>query len=273
MERTIYPEWRAQNGTTQYPFSANATLVNDDGDRLLDGIFLDAILYPIGGGEGLYLSSVTLTHESISLTIGNVAQPILCGGTIDLVDPPDSIKLLDLYGRPAGLIVSERIRFAILQSLGIGTFEFAREQTEFCASCCIPTPEIGVRGIELEDGTVMVGDVWLVGDDGVVLRTADLDEPDACGVSLANLQAIRIDVIGDPLYRRRLCTSNSLFGSPKFIKTIRVIGPNGTFDCGPDEFGELKLTVLSASAPDTVLRISPSGQGIGIGAVGQQLKE
>lgn len=272
-ERLIYPEWRKQNGTTQYPFSTAATLVNRDGARLLEGTFLDAILYPIGGTVGLHLSRIVLDHESVTIYIGNLATPLLCSGSFDIIAPPDSLKLSDTAGRPAGLLVSESIRFAVLQSLGIGTHDFLPEQTEFCASCCVPTPEIGVRGIVLDNGDVLVGDVWIVGSDGVVVRYEDGSEPAACGVPLANLPTIRIDIVGDPLYRRRLCEPNALFSTPRFIKAIRVIGPNGTFDCGPDEFGELKITVLNHSVGDSVLRISPTELGLNVGAVGQPLKE
>lgn len=273
IERQIYPQWREQNGTTKYPFAEVATLRNDEGKQLLEGTFLDAVLYPIGSGVGLYLSQIVLTHESVTITVGTLTDPALCSGSFDVVDPPDSLALTDVYGRPAGLLVSESVRFAILQSLGVGTHDFAPEQTEFCASVCIPTPEVGVRGLELPDGTVLVGDVWIVGDDGVVVRTEDYDEPAACGVPVTSLQAIRIDIVGDPLYRRRLCSNADLFATPRFIKTLRIVGPNQSFDCAPDEFGEFKLSLMNAEAPDTVLRITPTPDGLKIGAVGQKLKD
>lgn len=273
IERQIYPEWRRQNGTTKYPFSEVATLINDDGRQLLEGTFLDAVLYPIGGGVNLYLSQITLTHDSVTLYVGNIANPLLCSGSFDIISPPDNVKLLDTAGRPAGLLVSESLRFAVLQSLGVGTHEFAPEQTEFCASCCIPTPEPGVRGVQLPSGEVLVGDIWLVGDDGVVVRTEELSEPAGCGVAIANLSAIRVDIVGDPLYRRRLCTGAALFSTPRFIKTLRIVGPNQSFECVPDVYGEFKLSILNAAAPDTVLRFSPTANGIRIGAIGQKLKE
>lgn len=273
IERQIYPEWRLQNGTTKYPFSETATLVNDDGRQLLEGTLLDAVLYPIGGAVNLYLSQITLTHDTVTISVGNLANPLLCSGSFDIVTPPDSVKLLDVAGRPAGLLVSESVRFAILQSLGVGTHEFAPEQTEFCASVCIPTPEIGVRGVQLPSGEVMVGDVWLVGDDGVVVRTEELSEPAACGLPISSLPAIRVDIVGDPLYRRRLCSGAALFSTPRFIRTLRIVGPNRTFDCSPDSYGEFKLSILNAAAPDTVLRFSPTPTGLRIGAIGQKLKE
>lgn len=271
--REIYPEWRSSNTDNNYPFAEHVTLVNDDGRMLLPGFLLDAVLYPIGGKVGLYLSQVVLTHDSVTIYVGTLAEPLLCSGSFDVVSPPDSVKLVDAAGRPAGLLVSESVRFAILQSLGVGTHEFAPEQTEFCASCCVPTPEVGVRGIQLPDGEVLVGDIWLVGDDGVVVRTEELSEPAGCRVTAETLSAIRIDIVGDPLYRRRLCSGGALFSTPRFIETLRIVGPNQTFDCAPDQYGEFKISILNASAQDTVLRFSPTANGISVGAVGQKLKE
>lgn len=271
-ERTLFPEWRRQNEPTKYPFAETATLQNESGRVFLEGTFLDAILYPIGGKSNLHVTRVTITYQTVTIYVGTIDSPDLCSGSFPLVDADDSIYMQDKYGRPAGLFVSESLRLAVFQSWGVGTHTFLPAQTELAATVCVPTPEIGVRGIALEDGTLFVGDVWLVGDDGVVFRTEDTSVAVGCNeAQIRDVRTIRMDIVGDPLFRRRLCEPQSLFETPRFIRTVRIVGPNGEFECQPDAYGNLMLLANNAEATDTVLRITPTAAGLRIGAVGSSL--
>ena len=112
----------------------------------------------------------------------------------------------------------------------------------------IPTPEPGLRGLLTPGGDLFTGDVWIVGDNGVVVRdTGDGN--------------IRIDIVGDPLFRRKLCGSVELFNTPNIIRTI-----NG---CPPDEHGNFQLNVGDLITENTLLRINPTDTGLRIEAVGQ----
>jgi hypothetical protein len=266
-ERVLYPQWRKQNESTKYPFGDDATLVNDAGFAIIEGTFLDAALYPIGGGIGLYISSITVDHQSVTLVVGDLNDPSIATASFPLINPPDLVSLVDNFGRPAGVLVSESARLGIFQSWTIGTQDFSATETGFAATVCFPTPETGVRGFQLDDGSILTGDVWLVGDDGVVLREELTELPPKCGVS-GSVRVIRVDVVGDPLFRRRLCTPHSLFKTPRFIEKVRVLASNTEFICGPDLNGNLKMTVNNNLAADTVLRLRPSPNGMIIEAVG-----
>ena len=271
-ERILFPEWRAQNDATKYPFSEAASLHNDTGRLLLEGTFIDASVYPIGGKAGLYLTRVVITHQTVRLYIGTQDVPDLCSGEFQLINPDDNVALADKYGRPAGLLISESIRLSVFQSWGVGTHTFTRAQTELAATVCVPTPELGIRGILLEDGTLLTGDVWLVGGDGVVLRVEDREQPEPlCNSTPGASKVIRLDVVGDPLFRRRLCSTQELFATPKFVRSIRVIGPNTEFTCQPDAYGNLQIYANNDDANDTVLRITPTPDGLRFGAVGSSL--
>lgn len=270
-EHIVHVEWRRQNDATKYPFAERALLANEAGRMVPEGTFLDAVIHPVGGKVGLYLTKAVITHQEITLYIGNQDQKELCSGVLDASELADTITLVDIYGRPAGLLVSEAARLAVLLAWGVGTHEFEPNETEFAATVCIPTPEIGVRGIRLPDGSVLVGDVWLVGDDGVVLRTEEGYAPAACGEPVRNYQSIRMDVVGDPLFRRRLCSAAELFTTPRFIKTIRVVSGGRTFDCSPDTIGNMQILVNNAEASDTVLRLVNGPDGLTFNAVGQKI--
>ena len=267
-ERILFPEWRKANEPTKYPFSSRATLTNLDGTTIIEGTFLDAALYPIGAGNGLHLAQVDINHEQVLLIIKDEHNNLAATGKLPLVNAPDDILLTDSYGRPAGIIVSESERLGIFQSWGVGAHVFTGAMTEFCATVCFPTPEIGVRGIMLDDGSIFTGDVWLVGDDGVVFRPEQVTLPATCGKEARTVKVIRMDVVGDPLFRRRLCQPNDLFATPRLVKAVRVIGSNGEFTCGPDAHGDIKLAVGNDLAQDTILRVTTAAEGLTVSTVG-----
>lgn len=266
--RTIYPEWRAANQKTKYPFAETATLTNAGGGFIAEDVFLDLALYPIGGQERMFLSKVVIDSETITVYFGDSGNKARCSGSFDLAEPASTLALADKYGRPAGVIVSQPELLAQLQALGLGTHEFGVTATEICATCIMPTPEIGVRGFLLEDGTVVAGKAWLVGEDGVVLTKGEVTTDDACGSPVTET-VIRVDVVGDPLYRRRLCDPIELFVTPRFLTKLRVM-----VDCEllgeitPDEHGNIHILQGSSLASDTVLRIRPNDQGLKIEMVG-----
>lgn len=265
-ERILFPEWRDENASTKYPFSEAAALTNSEGRVLLVGTFLDAALYPIGSVAGIYLAKVTISFDTCTLTLGDPNNANLASGSFALHSPPSRIVFSDSAGRPAGMIVSESTRLAVFQSWGVGTHTFQPAESEFAATVCLPTPAPGVRGIELVDGSILAGEVWIVGDDGVVVRSETVTLPATCKGNAQTIQAIRVDVVGDPLFRRRLCVPNALFNTPRFIKQVQVTGPNGSVTCGPDEFGNMVLTQNNRLARDTALRmaVEPGGMYITI---------
>ena len=77
-------------------------------------------------------------------------------------------------------------------------------------------------------------------------------------------ESIRVDVVGDPLFKRRV--SPESFVTPSFIKSINGIEP--------DDKGDFKIAVGTYLANDTILRIYPdlSLPGLRIELVGQDLQ-
>ena len=118
----------------------------------------------------------------------------------------------------------------------------------------------------LQCHTMAEGLDWLP-EDGVVLTEETVALPPVCGVT-GSARVIRVDIVGDPLFRRRLCNPHSLFKTPRFIQKVRVVAKNTQFICGPDANGELKMTVINDLAPDTVLRVRAVDGGMIIEAVG-----
>jgi hypothetical protein len=254
MAEHLFRPWRKEWSTTKYPFADAATLVNSEGYLFPEGTFLDASLYPVGGGDNLRLAAVTIDRQSVTLTIGDDDNDALASVTFPLLSPPPVLLLNDVYGRPAGVFVSESNRLSVFQSWAVGVHTFTAAQANFVAAVCVPTPEIGLRGVVIPDGTLFVGDVYLVGEDGVVFRE---EESDVVGA-----RVIRFDIVGDPLFRRRLCQPASLFNTPQFITQIRVQAPNGSFNCSPDEFGNLVVSGNNSLTADSALRVRTTADGL-----------
>ena len=265
------PEFRDELEPTRYPFGENATLRNSEGRFFLEGTFLGAAIYPVGGADRFYISQVTITHVEVTITIGDSAVDSLCSGTFDLVDLPSLVRLTDAFGRTAGVLVSEPDRLAVFQTWGVGEHNFTVEQTELVAECCYPVPGVGLRGILLDDGSVLYGDVWLVGDDGVVLRQETITVPGPCGEDPVTQTLIRVDVVGDPLFRRRLCDPDDLFETPQFVRKLTFVQDDYSFEAYPDEAGNIQILVGDSLSDSTVLRLRNTQQGLVFEVAGAEI--
>lgn len=266
--RVMHPEWRDANAGTKYPFAETATLTNGLGRFVAEDAFLDVSIFAIGARERTYLSRVVVTSELITVYFGDSADKYRAVGEFDLADPPTTVALEDAYGRPAGLIVSRSELLAQLQALGLGTHDFLVDQTELVASCVAPTPEVGVRGFLLDDGTVVAGDAWLVGAEGVVLSADTVVRDRGCEGEVTE-QVIRVDVVGDPLFRRLLCGAADLFVTPRVLQELRVLqNCELVATLTPDARGNIQLIIGGNLASDTTLRVRPASQGLQLEKVG-----
>jgi hypothetical protein len=247
--RILYPTFRDETAAIRYPFSDNATLQanNSDFNIGLDS-FIDATLYPIGAGPGLHITRVETTSTQTRIVITDAASTAEFVATYNTLQPPNElIEVLDSYDRPAGYLLSSADKLASFGTQN-AVYEFDQEATEFAATVVIPATAPGVRGVKTDSSKLIAKDLWLVGDMGVQLTHQ------GNGV-------IRVDVIGEPLFKRALCGGNTAFPAKKYVRTI-----NG---CGPDEFGNFIITPTRQLAADSILRVYPSASGIVIEAVGR----
>jgi hypothetical protein len=224
-----HPEWRERHEATKYPFMDSATLVSADGEVILDGVFLDASLYPFGVSVGLYISSVERTIENeVVITMADSTGFDQCSASFQLddlntVDQADMafsqvgkftspctnigeedddylLRVVDNSGYSAGIIVANLTMLKTFVGWPIGVQSFSSEDTEFVASVVVPTPDAGVRGFELDSGELVTGEVWLYGERGVILT---------CDTDTYGNTVIRVDVVGDPLFARASCSTDS----------------------------------------------------------------
>lgn len=250
LERRLFPDFRDENEPSRYPFADGATLKTTDG-RYTIGVdtFLDASIYAVGMLESAYVSEIVVAPRLITIHVGDATTARRCFAEFDpFGDDVYQLQLTDSLGRDCGVLVSEPTRLAVFSTWSVGSHTFAQAATALVASCVLPLPEIGVRGILTEKGELLTGDVWMIGDNGVVLRQED--------------GRIRVDIVGDPLFVRKACVPVSDYKPPRVLRTLN--------NCGPDAYGNTNLTVSDEFAENTILRIYPDGSGLRIEAVGKQ---
>lgn len=249
-ERILFPEFRDQYADTLYPFMDGASLTAQATGQSIDrDLFIDASLYPIGSTGGfIYVSNINIQPRAVRISFADRTRREKASVTFDPLFAPDLLRVHDEWDRPAGVIVSESLKLARFSSWEPGDHTFQPAATQFVPSALIPTPEVGVRGILTAKDELFTGDLLIVGENGVVVRQ-ELDP-----------EVIRVDIVGDPLFRRRLCTPIDLFTTPRFIKTI-----NG---CAPDKYGNFNLTVGDHFNETTIVRVYKSDDGLVIEAVG-----
>ena len=251
--RILYPQFRDEQAASRYPFTDTATLVSTAGTLTIDSaLFIDAVFFPIGGAAQLYISSIVVSADTVTINVGDQNTTTLLSGEYPVLSPPTNgiVSFSDSYGRPGGSLIATKIGLANFASRDIGTYAFTLLATEFVASVVIPANEPGVRALMPATGELMPGDIWLVGDQGVFLRW---EAPNT----------IRVDVIGVPLYKRFLCEPNGNFPTKKFLKTI-----NG---CPADEYGNFTITATNQSVNDAVLRVYPRDGSLVIDTAGRSM--
>jgi hypothetical protein len=263
MTRIIFPEFRDEQGDSRYPFSDTATLRSNTGFFIPKNCFVDAHLYPIGGGAGAYLSSISVANDRVTINFSDPSNTNACTGIYRPLDLGEnkhvSVALLDSSNRPAGVFVGLVSELRLLSGWPIGTHTFTPAATELVGTAVSPAQEPGVRGLIGPSGELLTDDLWLIGDRGVVLRV------------LAE-NTIQVNIVGTPLFKRAECVDsagNSIgdFSPRNYLKTI-----NG---CEADEYGNFNLAVKSHNDDGTIrkqiLRIYPDENGLKIAVVGSRV--
>lgn len=249
--RILFPQFRDEQSSSKYPFADSATLLSDNGIKIDNDLFTDASFFGVGVNERVYISSIVVTAQTVTITVGDAANSTRMTGSYSVFNPPETgvIAFTDLYGRPAGTLLigkneCDRIKFS---TWPIGQHSFKITATEFVSTVVIPAKEPGVRAITPEPQQLQTGDVWLVGNNGVVVRAEDD-------------RTIRVDIIGAPLFKRLICEPQTTFVAKPVLRTI-----NG---CGPDSYGNFIITATNKTVNHPTTRIYPNNDTLTIATIG-----
>jgi len=247
----------AADQDSNYPFTDGSTLTSTTSNFIPPNVFLDARLYPPGGGEIQYISTISSDYNGISLTIvaadGVILSGYIAASANQATGGPDVIPLLDTYGREVGMVVIDIAKLRSTMGVEFG-MSFDSDAMVFVGTVVVPQPASGVTGLHAGDNTIASGDVWLVGMDGISVRH--------------DTGVITPHLISDPLFLRRSCTETGedyTFSRP--IKGFRINGQEVT----PDEFGNICFRVGDNLAPDNIIRINVLQNAIQFSLAGPEL--
>ena len=237
--------WRDEIEAGSFPFSDGALLTADTGQTIDRTTFLDAAVCLVGGVAPLYISQVDVTAQTVTFWIGDANERLAASGSYVFGEQVDVVELTDVAGRPAGILVSDAGRLSRFTAWAEGSHNFAVIATEFVARATICPPIQGVSRLTDNNDVAVSGEVWIVGDDGVVVREDN--------------GRIRVDIVGDPLFRRRLCGADGSIENRRYVKSFGGLSP--------DVMGEIALTV-NEHEKGSVIRVQSDSSGIVISMVG-----
>jgi hypothetical protein len=229
----VYQEWQSSNKDRAHPFSESVTTVSTVGIELPNDVFTDGFFYPINLVGNLYISEINYTAGTI--TIADTADGSIKGTSTDSFGSGKH-NFYDDIGRYVGCLIEG----PGAANLGID-LNLTASTGLLAAAVVYAQNQQGVRGLKLEDGTVLTGEITLIGTDGVVLSTN-------------NDGTIRVDIVGtpgnpdllDPLIKNIVVYGNcvlnatqdgnvaditSIYDRPRDICTAKanIITPDGAF--------------------------------------------
>jgi hypothetical protein len=248
--RVFVRPWRNDTAASSFPFASTLQAVSDTELPFPVAAVLDASIYA-SPQSPFYLTEIELDVSGDAVIwVGTEADTRIASTSVSPGDTDDVLTLMDGYDRKFGVLVVDPTQMQIVTAWSLGIHSFGTS-LEFVASVMLPSA-LAVEGVLLDDGTLLSDDVWIVGEDGVVVRSVG-------GV-------LRVDIVGDPMFRRRLCTPPGAFTVPRFVKTIS--GQSA------DDYRHFTISAGTGLAADSILRIVPDqDQGaIWIGLVGQTVE-
>lgn len=222
------PEWRSEMADSRYPFEDDSRLVSADGTVTLPNEFLlDTSVYASFDEVGLYSVTVPAARgEPLVFTFAPPAADRFVSATLT-----PGVELADLYESAAvvGVLVLTPDWSYVAAGWAPGVHRFDHRRNRLVPGVVRTGPVVGVEGLVVGGETVS-GEAWLIAEDGLVVR------PDGDN-------RVRVDVTGDPLFRRRKCEPDDAFVTPLFARTI-----NGQ---PPDAYGGFVVT----AEPGSPLRV------------------
>ena len=217
-------EYRNQNSNRSYPFADDASLLDADGNALPSDFIIDAFLFPIDVGGGVYLQSIDTVSGKIYFAADGTPDPF----GIATYAGTDTAYVYETgtYGRQIGVVVFGAGTNQIVGGTAVRTFTY--EATALTPAAFIPMNQPGVRGILLEDGSLLTGDITIVGGPGVNITSFGGTNSGWVVFDFVGTLPPTPDDCGDPNpLIKRICfdrNTNSLFSLSLYTGGIALSG-------------------------------------------------
>ena len=248
-------EWRHQNSTINYPFADGATLTN--GNQIIPrAAFVDANLYPRISVPDLYLQRIVVDTNLTLFLRSNSGPNDVAYAVYDLGALKSAINVRHVDNdRIIGVLVCSPISMVEIGAWGKGEYTFSYAQTAFAASAITPIPAGCVTGIQIGD-EILVGDVIMVGENGIVLNYEGHPQLNEDGsISIPNDTPV-IEVVGDAYFANRYCW-DGVHGQLVERNPIKYI--NGL---APDRYGNITIRIGTNFVENPVFKFERTPDGL-----------
>lgn len=200
----VFAEFENENGLRSYPFAGACAAAG----AIPDGLFVDAMLYPVNSRGSLYLSGVS-EEGVVSISDGN--------GVVMTCDAPSgrTLEFRDVtpFARHVGTMVAASAK-ALAEFVGRRIpMSFTPLQTTFAASCTFPVAVDGVTSMDVGGTGPVTGRISFSNGlrDDVRVSTRTLEDgrqtlrfdvvPTASSAGMGSIRKIRCVVDGKTPFR------------------------------------------------------------------------
>ena len=200
--------WAAEARRNPYPFVDTASLQDSTGLLKLSPVWItDAKLWPaLDTPSRIYLSSIERTTFALVFTVSSLDTTVGTAVVTDLTKKRVAIRASS--GAVIGFLGFSPGGLQAIHDVPSRVYQFPVGATEFIADVLALQASAGLRSIGDGQGGALTSKFSIVGGEGVIL-------------SKGSLGTLRIDVIGDPYYRRVSCEDATALG--KALKVIRGV--------------------------------------------------
>jgi hypothetical protein len=201
-------QWEAENRRNPYPFVDTATLRDSSGIVTISPSWvLDAKFWPsMASASRVYLKEINRTKDMLTITIASLDEDLCTTETTDFTKR--RLAFYNANSQQVGFMSFAEGGLVSLHDIPTGVYRFASDASEFVASALAVEVLTGLNSIKGQTGDALREDFRIVGGEGVMLIKGSGNK-------------IRVDIIGDPYYRRDVCDDRDFLG--RVINPVRLI--------------------------------------------------
>ena len=235
----FYADWRYQNSLSRYPFTDDSAMLSTTGEIVPDNVFVDVSLIFVQASP-VALRRIDVANGKLIATFQNAIETELATATI-LVDGVQAVGELiaESSYTKIGLLVCNPAGLAEFARTAPTTMTFKPTAAKLNPRCMHNYQSQAVTSVATDRGSLQTGNVYLVGENGIVLTKIDTEilsvvDPrfpvDTPITQPRAVNRIRVDIVGDPLKNANDCNADAMppYNVGLFAQTVAGALPAGT---------------------------------------------
>lgn len=207
MAKQIDRQWPDIHRRDPYPFKDTASLRSNTGELTIDPRwFVEARFWPVTNSSRIYLRTLGRSGTTLSLQLADESG-VLAQASVEIDSGAKRAVFYDSAENQVGYLQTTEGGFLSFRDQPEGSYRFNLTATEFVPTAVTPQVRSGVTLLRDDFGSFLTGGWRMVGGEGVELSVDG--------------QSVRVDLVGDGLYRRDVCENPAELGL--LINPVRAI--------------------------------------------------